>query len=362
MLIKEVYPIGNAAVNLIDEETDDLIDQIVELPLREACKILKKKGIETVMSSANKTNILKPGVKPIEKEDVYGSIERKFETHTFLEAGVGYAWLMVSFSTLSDENKDLLFELESKLKDGEKLIWFVYPVDLSGNIEHALRIGKYSYDELKLMLGESEIPKGIEGASVCWYGIGEVDGENQPKLKEKEKIILIEIWTEVLKQAGVTEIEFKECAVTEENNKFETTVTSIFPPNSIGQFISTPDFGGFNPGESTFADEEKAKLEFEAFSKKIKISGEPILIVGTTANDGVDEGIEKELSLKRANTVKTLLINFGVDSNDIMTVGAGNDPIWLDGSQLDIAQQHDRSVRIVSANSNEAIELLEKYG
>lgn len=208
----------------------------------------------------------------------------------------------------------------------------------------------------------SEIPKGIEGASVCWYGIGEVDGENQPKLKEKEKIILIEIWTEVLKQAGVTEIEFKECAVTEENNKFETTVTSIFPPNSIGQFISTPDFGGFNPGESTFADEEKAKLEFEAFSKKIKISGEPILIVGTTANDGVDEGIEKELSLKRANTVKTLLINFGVDSNDIMTVGAGNDPIWLDGSQLDIAQQHDRSVRIVSANSNEAIELLEKYG
>jgi len=45
-----------------------------------------------------------------------------------------------------------------------------------------------------------------------------------------------------------------------------------------------------------------------------------------------------------------------------MTVGAGSDPIWLDGSQLDIAQQHDRSVRIVSANSNEAIELLEKYG
>jgi len=66
----------------------------------------------------------------------------------------------------------------------------------------------------------SEIPKGIEGISVYWYGIGEVDGENQPKLKEKEKNILIEIWTEVLKQAGVTEVEFKECAVTEENNKF----------------------------------------------------------------------------------------------------------------------------------------------
>ena len=238
------------------------------------------------------------------------------------------------------------------------------PDDNEVDILAAIQKVNICFNEMESVKSQanSEIPKGIEGASVCWYGIGEVDGENQPKLKEKEKIILIEIWTEVLKQAGVTEIEFKECAVTEENNKFETTVTSIFPPNSIGQFISTPDFGGFNPGESTFADEEKAKLEFEAFSKKIKISGEPILIVGTTANDGVDEGIEKELSLKRANTVKTLLINFGVDSNDIMTVGAGNDPIWLDGSQLDIAQQHDRSVRIVSANSNEAIELLEKYG
>lgn len=215
MLIKEVYPIGNAAVNLIDEETDDLIDQIVELPLRKACKILKKKGIETVMSSANKTNILKPGVKPIEKEDVYGSIERKFETHTFLEAGVGYAWLMVSFSTLSDENKDLLFELESKLKDGEKLIWFVYPVDLSGNIEHSLRIGKYSYDELKLMLGESEIPKGIE-----------VDD----KLVEFEKrhIVLLYPWIDSSTEAVFLRMPINENTTIKEVEEYFVNLASLF--------------------------------------------------------------------------------------------------------------------------------------
>ena len=92
-------------------DDNNIIDQIVELPLRKACKIFKQKGIETLMSSANKNNILKPGECPIEKEDVYVSIEKLFENRNFLEAGRGYAWIMLNFNTLSDENNDLLFNL-----------------------------------------------------------------------------------------------------------------------------------------------------------------------------------------------------------------------------------------------------------
>ena len=46
--------------------------------------------------------------------------------------GHGYAWIMLNFETLSDENKDRLFDLE-KRKDsqgnpiGEKGIWFLRP-------------------------------------------------------------------------------------------------------------------------------------------------------------------------------------------------------------------------------------------
>ena len=161
MLIKEIEPISNPTTNLINSG-DDLIDEIIELPLRKACRIFKQKGIETIMSSSNKNNILKQGEKPLEKENLYGTIKKILENHTFLDAGVGYAWIMINFETLSDENKDLIFELAKKLKDGDKLIWFVYPTEYSGNIEHSLRIGKYDYDFLKQIMPEDEIPKNIE--------------------------------------------------------------------------------------------------------------------------------------------------------------------------------------------------------
>ena len=168
MLIKEIEPINKTTVNLLKSENEiDIIDEIIELPLRKACKIFKSKGIETVMSSANKNNVLEPGEKTIEKEDVYGSIEKMFENHTFLEVGKGYAWIMLNFDTLSDENKDLLFELEERRgrngeKNGEKLIWFVHPTEMNGNVEFSLRIGKYDYDFWRTVLNEAEIPKNIE--------------------------------------------------------------------------------------------------------------------------------------------------------------------------------------------------------
>lgn len=42
MLIREIEPIGNTTVNLLEESSNDLIDKIVELPLREVCRILKQ--------------------------------------------------------------------------------------------------------------------------------------------------------------------------------------------------------------------------------------------------------------------------------------------------------------------------------
>lgn len=162
MLIKEVERINKPAVNLLDQDSSvDVIDEIVELPLRKACKIFRDKGIETVMSSANQNNLLKPGEKRIEKED----IEKRsslFETHTFLEAGCGYAWIMINFRTLSNENKDLLLSLESKGESYGRAIWFVHPFPMDDNIEYSLRTGKYGYDELKEILSEDEIPKGIK--------------------------------------------------------------------------------------------------------------------------------------------------------------------------------------------------------
>ena len=41
----------------------------------------------------------------------------------FMKAGKGYAWLMINYNTLSDENREIIFSLEKEL--GEEIIWFV---------------------------------------------------------------------------------------------------------------------------------------------------------------------------------------------------------------------------------------------
>ncbi|MDE6292781.1 MAG: hypothetical protein K2L98_03785 [Bacilli bacterium] len=166
MLVKEIEPIDKVGVNFLEQdESLNLIDEIIELPLRNACKIFKQKGIETVMSSANKNNILPLGEKPTEREDVHGKLFLD-PAPTFVDAGKGYAWIMLNFDNLSDENKDLLFSIESKTGDngeklGEKMIWFVHPFFI-GNLDYKIRTGQYSYEYLKTCLSEDEIPKGIE--------------------------------------------------------------------------------------------------------------------------------------------------------------------------------------------------------
>lgn len=130
MYIKEVEPIGDVGIELLEKENaEEIIDKIVEYPLRKPCKIFYKKGIKTVMSSANKNNIVPKGEKPKNKEDVkdeYLFLDRG----TFEDAGVGYAWIMLDFDSLSDENKTTLFRLEERTdkkgnKVGEEAIWFV---------------------------------------------------------------------------------------------------------------------------------------------------------------------------------------------------------------------------------------------
>ena len=168
MLIKEIKPIDKRGVDLLrDRNAETLIDEIIELPLRNVCKIFRKKGIETLMCSANKNNVLTEGEKPTEKEDVYGNGQQYSKLRpTFEDAGKGYAWVMLNFDTLSDENKDWLFSLEERKGKngeniGEKAVWFTHPCEI-GNLDYKIKIGHYDYDFLKTVLPEKEIPKGIE--------------------------------------------------------------------------------------------------------------------------------------------------------------------------------------------------------
>ena len=168
MLITDIEPIDKWGKNLLTEkDPDKVIDDIIEEPLRKACKVFRKKGIKTVMSSANKNNVLEDGDKPIEKADVYGSGQQFLKDRpTYEDAGKGYAWIMLDFETFSDENKDWLFSLEGRKGEngeplGEKAIWFVNPCEM-GSIKYSLKVGKIDYELLEATMPKEKIPRGIE--------------------------------------------------------------------------------------------------------------------------------------------------------------------------------------------------------
>jgi hypothetical protein len=211
MLISDIEPIGEATTDLFVEESNDLIDRIIELPLRKACKLFRDKGIETIMSSANKNNVLEDGKSPTEKDDVYGTLEKLMESHYFTEAGNGYAWIMLNYNSLSDENKKMLFELEKK---DERLVWFVHPFEMNGNIEYGLRSGKFTKEYLKQALGKEQIPEGIE---------------YDPSLEEFDKrhVVLLYPW-EVTTEAVMLRMPIDKTTTVEDVDDFFVKITECF--------------------------------------------------------------------------------------------------------------------------------------
>ena len=123
MLVSEIKPIGKVGKNLLENKNaEEIIEIIIEKPLQKACKDCMNKNIETVMSSANKKNIVKNNNARINKKQVVEKINQN-KLQNFTQAGKGYAWLMINYNTLSDENREILFSLEKEL--GEETIWFV---------------------------------------------------------------------------------------------------------------------------------------------------------------------------------------------------------------------------------------------
>ena len=123
MLVSDIKPITKFGKNMLENKnSNELIEKIIEKPLQKACKLCKEKNIETVMSSANKNNIMEKDKKRINKQELKQMLEKN-KLLNFEYVGKGYAWIMINYNTLSDKNREILFSLENKF--GEDSVWFV---------------------------------------------------------------------------------------------------------------------------------------------------------------------------------------------------------------------------------------------
>lgn len=135
-LILDVEPIGFDGQIKLDDMS---LYMCIERPVRETCKALSDKGIMTLMSSAN-TNDVKTRYTKI---DTYRHLSGFGDGH--FNIGNGYAWVMIDWASLSQENKQLftklnLGEIQIPLTETEKV-----------SFEHNCKINQFPIKQSELV-------------------------------------------------------------------------------------------------------------------------------------------------------------------------------------------------------------------
>lgn len=106
-LVSSVDPIQfDGDINL---DAISTINECIELPLRKACYFLNEKGIKTIMSSCNSEDVRNRYTKISSYR-----VGQGYNPPFFI--GNGYAWIMIDWESLTEENKSVFVEYNSGKK------------------------------------------------------------------------------------------------------------------------------------------------------------------------------------------------------------------------------------------------------
>ncbi len=229
-------------------------------------------------------------------------------------------------------------------------------------------------EELKAI---GEIPD-LTGISVTWLGCGDVCGEQATLTSENEQQ-LEALWTAILTAGGAEEIHIDSTQATGENDDTElppcSTVPIVHKKIDIAEHL--PEVTKLDENSSVkfigdkaeFIDPTAAATELAPIAKYlIAHPQEKLYIVGMTASVGGPES-GKGLSLKRAQTCKTALVNAGVDESRLICMGMGQIPNSLrtedtdkNGRLIEEKAKINRAVFFIKADSAVINELTGKGG
>lgn len=232
---------------------------------------------------------------------------------------------------------------------------------------------------LDALEGQEAIPD-LEGIQrVCFYNIGDV-AQPQSRITEGDRRILTEIWNGIFTRAGAAEVEFKmdlplsSCYAKEEVPEvsvmpvLERASALIWEEADLGE-LDAVTFGeesiAFLPDTDELVDRETAKEVLEGAARYM--AGHPefhAMLVGTTAKTG-DPGSCVSLSQKRAEAVRDLLIEKGIDGRRLETAGTGyENPFYIndqkDGVLDETSAARNRSVILLDASGEMAAQIREQ--
>lgn len=240
---------------------------------------------------------------------------------------------------------------------------------LKGNEQIAMEnIKGKKFEQLLSYLDNKKNIPDLSGVTIRWYGLGKVD-KPQPELNNVTISNLQYIWGKILSKAGAIpdqvggidkEFGYFVATIANESENFDKSVTPIIFWDGKGIEISNNEIE-FEKRTDEVKDKKKAIEVLQPYVDNLKNYPDMrLLLVGTTAR--VKEGSE-ELSKKRAEKVREMLIELGISPDRIEVKGLGanaswHEEEWINGEFVESIAEKNRAVFIFSRDSEQAKEIM----
>lgn len=269
-----------------------------------------------------------------------------------------------SLSTLDGYDDKTIFVASSGLST-------VLPLDFRNNLLSADDMATI----VDMLEEREEIPQ-LNGITVIWQVLDVA--EPQPLLNAKQRNSVIELWKSIVTRGGGTFVLKESIPIPSVNNDLPSVSVVDIPSDTPISFdraivvqedlleepISfTEERIGFLPNQAVFRDEGNVKNELKPIAEYLIQNPEVRLILaGCTAGDTQTEW-DIELSTMRADAVKAVLMELGVDENRIIILGCGCEDPWHIsgvGTSGPLAVQN-RKVVLLDAATQIGVELLNRF-
>ncbi|AHH97321.1 OmpA family protein [Kutzneria albida] len=182
--------------------------------------------------------------------------------------------------------------------------------------------------EVAKYLTEGRLLPDLHGRTVLLVGLGNT-APPQPVLDNNLRAKVVDTWKAVAEASGACVVTIAQGNTDKSvGDKPEVAVVAP-PPAPAPQLCGTVELGerdniSFNADTDTFRDPQAARETLRKFAEVLRDGRHRAELIGTTATDGPMAG-RVELSMRRAEAVKAVLVEFQVAADHLTARGVGTD-------------------------------------
>lgn len=200
---------------------------------------------------------------------------------------------------------------------------------------------------------EALIPD-LQGGKIHFFGLGDVAGSQQA-LSKKQVKWLQSFWQSFFERSGA-EVTFHADIVSGNALTNGHSVTPVTPAEGVNFVKFSSKKVEFKPDSDDFLDEETARSAIAEVAAQMKEGSAHYIIAGSTAKvDNPTQDGPARLSLLRAQAVRQVLVDAGVDAERLTCVGLGNEVTSVRDMQ---EEANNRAVYLVAEGQAQADEFL----